>query len=147
MLAMANVRQILQSKGSEVWSVPAEALVNEALRLMSDRGIGALPVVENGRVVGIFSERDYARKSVSPEESSARATVRDMMTGRVLFVSPDDTVEACMQIMTERRVRHLPVLEGGQLIGIVSIGDIVKKVISEQEFTIRALEKYITGEK
>jgi CBS domain-containing protein len=144
---MPNVRQILQSKGAAVWSIPAEAPVLDALRLMAEKRIGALPVIGNGKVVGIFSERDYVRKTILRDPAEPPPTVSDMMTRRVLFVGPDDTVDTCMQLMTERRVRHLPVLESDRLIGIVSIGDVVKKVISEQEFTIRALEKYITGEK
>ncbi|RPJ44198.1 MAG: CBS domain-containing protein, partial [Candidatus Latescibacterota bacterium] len=125
----------------------AEASVHDALRLMAEKRIGALPVIENGRVVGIFSERDYVRKALDLDASAPPPAVRELMTGRVLFVGPDDTVETCMHLMTEKRVRHLPVLDDERLVGLVSIGDVVKKVISEQEFTIRALEKYITGEK
>ncbi|MBM3320007.1 MAG: CBS domain-containing protein [Candidatus Eisenbacteria bacterium] len=142
---MTTVRQLLQAKNAEVWTVRPDALVYEALQMMAEKDVGALPVVEGGRVVGIFSERDYARKVVLKGKSSRTSPVREMMTARVLFVSPAETVEECMKLMTEKRVRHLPVLEEGRLVGIVSIGDAVKKVIADQQFTIEVLEKYITG--
>jgi CBS domain-containing protein len=142
---MTTVRQLLQAKNAEVWTIRPEALVYDALQTMAEKDVGALPVIEGGEIVGIFSERDYARKVVLKGKSSRTSPVREMMTARVLFVSPAETVEECMKLMTEKRVRHLPVLEEGRLVGIVSIGDAVKKVIADQQFTIEVLEKYITG--
>ncbi|MFH1679823.1 MAG: CBS domain-containing protein [Candidatus Eisenbacteria bacterium] len=142
---MTSVRQLLQAKGSGVWTVKPDMFVFDALQVMAEKDVGALPVVEEGKVVGIFSERDYARKVVLKGRSSRTSPVREMMTARVLFVSPGETVEDCMKLMTAKHVRHLPVMEEDRLVGIVSIGDVVKKVISDQKFTIDQLEKYITG--
>lgn len=140
---MKSVRQLLQAKGREVHSITPEARVFDALKLMAEKDVGALVVLEGGRLAGIISERDYARKVILQGKSSHDLTVRDIMTGKVITVSPDQTVEECMALMTGKRIRHLPVTEGGRLAGLLSIGDLVKEVIAEQEQTIRQLESYI----
>lgn len=140
---MKSVRQLLQAKGREVHSITPEARVFEALKLMADKDVGALVVTEGGRLAGIISERDYARKVILQGKSSHDMTVRDIMTGKVITISPDQTVEECMALMTGKRIRHLPVIEGGRLAGLLSIGDLVKEVIAEQEQTIKQLESYI----
>ncbi|HKU72184.1 MAG TPA: CBS domain-containing protein [Burkholderiales bacterium] len=140
---MKSVRQLLQAKGREVYSITPEARVFDALKLMADKDVGALVVQEGGKLAGILSERDYARKVILQGKSSHDITVRDIMTGKVITVSPDQTVEDCMALMTGKRIRHLPVIEGGRLAGLLSIGDLVKEVIAEQEQTIRQLESYI----
>ncbi|MHC4170517.1 MAG: CBS domain-containing protein, partial [Planctomycetota bacterium] len=122
------------------------ATVYEALQIMSEKDVGALLVVDKENLVGIFSERDYARKVILKERSSKDTTVGELMTREVLYIEPQSTVEDCMALMTAKRVRHLPVLENERLIGIVTIGDVVKQVISDQEFTIQQLERYIKGE-
>ncbi|MBU0496032.1 MAG: CBS domain-containing protein [Chloroflexi bacterium] len=142
---MKLVRQLLQAKGLDVWSIAPDASVYEALELMADKNVGAVLVLDAGRVVGILSERDYARKVMLRGISSKDTPVREIMTKEVLFVRLDDSIEACMVVMTDKRVRHLPVIEDDQLIGIISIGDVVKGIISDQQFTINELEKYITG--
>ena len=140
---MKSVRQLLQAKGREVYSITPEARVFDALKLMADKDVGALVVQEGGKLAGILSERDYARKVILEGKSSHDITVRDIMTGKVITVGPDQTVEDCMALMTGKRIRHLPVIEGGRLAGLLSIGDLVKEVIAEQEQTIRQLESYI----
>ena len=142
---MYTVRQLLQQKGNDVWSIGPHATVYEALQLMAEKNIGALLVMDKNKVVGIFTERDYARKVVLQGRSSKNTLVGELETVDVLYVNPDDSIENCMAIMTEKRLRHLPVVEKGKLVGLVSIGDIVKAVISDREFTIRELERYITG--
>lgn len=142
---MSTVGTLLRGKGSDVWFVSPDTLVFEALQLMADKRIGALPVMAGDHLEGIFSERDYARKVVLKGKSSKSSPVRDMMTRRVFCVGPDDNIETCMSLMTEQKVRHLPVAEEGKIIGIITIGDVVKKVISDQQFTIEELEKYIMG--
>ena len=140
---MTNVREILSTKGSEVWTVAPDATVLEALQMMADRDVGAVLVREGDRVVGIISERDYARKITLLKRRSKDTPVRDVMSSRVLCVEPATTVEECMALMTDKRVRHLPVLDGGELAGVVSIGDVVKAIISEREFLIDQLTRYI----
>lgn len=140
---MKTVRQLLQSKGQQVHTIAPDAKVIEALRLMADKSIGALVVIDGGRLVGMLSERDYARKVILQGKSSHDVPVRDIMTVRVHTVEPRHTVDECMALMTEKRVRHLPVLDGERLSGILSIGDLVKEVIAEQQQTIRELETYI----
>jgi CBS domain-containing protein len=140
---MTNVREILNAKGADVWSVTPDATVLEALQIMADRDVGAILVREGGRVVGIVTERDYARKITLLNRRSKNTPVRDVMSGRVLCVEPATTVEECMALMTDKRVRHLPVLDGGELAGVVSIGDVVKAIISEKEFLIDQLTRYI----
>jgi len=142
---MYQVRQLLRAKGSDVWTIDPHASVFEALQLMADRDIGAVLVIDEGRVAGIFSERDYARKVALQGKTSRETTVGELMTRTVYYVSPDETIDQCLAVMTEKRIRHLPVLEDGRLVGIVTIGDVGKAIMSEQEFTIRSLENYITG--
>lgn len=142
---MDNVRQLLRTKGSNVFTISPDATVYEALELMAEKDIGALVVTNNGEVVGIFSERDYARKVILKGKSSMNTSVGELMVDQVYYVSPDNTIEDCMSIMTEKHVRHLPVLKDSELIGLVSIGDVVNQVIKHQKFKIRELEKYITG--
>ena len=142
---MRKVKDILRSKGSIVWSIEPDATVYEALALMAEKNIGAVLVRKAGEVVGILSERDYARKVVLHGKLAQDTSVRDIMTGKVMCVGPEQTVEECMALMTDKHVRHLPVAENDQLIGVISIGDVVKIIISEQEFLIEQLENYITG--
>ncbi len=142
---MKQVRQLLASKGHDVWSITPDASVYSALEFMAEKDIGALPVLEGERLAGIFSERDYARKVILMGRASKETPVRDVMTKKVYVVQPSYTVEACMALMTEKRIRHLPVVEEDKLIGIISIGDVVKDIIAEQEFVIEQLENYISG--
>lgn len=142
---MSKVFEILLSKSSDVWSIEPDASVFQALERMAEKDIGALPVIEAGRIVGIFSERDYARNVVLKGRSSRETPVRELMRSPVLYVRPEQTIDDCMALMTRKRVRHLPVLKGEELIGIVTIGDVVKQIISEQDHTIEQLENYIRG--
>ena len=138
--------KILKSKpDTTVHTIAPGASVFEALKLMADKGIGALVVTEGTSIVGIFTERDYARKIALMGRTSSVTLVREVMTTAVLFVRPDQTSEQCMQMMSTGRLRHLPVVEGGNLVGMISIGDLVKDIISEQKFIIEQLENYITG--
>jgi CBS domain-containing protein len=140
---MTTVRQLLDGKGRGIFAVPPDVPVLEAIRAMAQHHVGALLVMKGETLEGIVSERDYARKVILLGRSSSDTPVRDIMTTPVLTVTPDTTVEKCMQLMTERRVRHLPVTEGRRVIGMVSIGDLVKSVIAEQRQTIEQLEQYI----
>jgi CBS domain-containing protein len=140
---MKSVRQLLQAKGRNVHTIAPDARVFDALKLMAEKDVGALVVTEGDRLAGIISERDYARKVILLGKSSQDIPVRDIMTGKVITVGLDQTVEECMAIMTGKRIRHLPVTEGERLAGVLSIGDLVKEVIAEQEQTIRQLESYI----
>ncbi|HXY76012.1 MAG TPA: CBS domain-containing protein [Steroidobacteraceae bacterium] len=140
---MTTVRQLLDRKGHAIYSVKPEDAVLEAIRMMAQQSVGALLVMRGERLEGIISERDYARKVILLGRSSSDTPVRDIMTSPVLTVALDDSVQKCMQLMTERRVRHLPVLDGGRVIGMVSIGDLVKAVIAEQQQQIEQLESYI----
>jgi CBS domain-containing protein len=142
---MKSVRQLLPLKPREVWSVSPDQSVYEALQLMAEKDIGAVLVLQKGQVVGIFSERDYARKIILKGKSSKETTVGELMIRDVLYVRPEQSIEECMALMTDKHIRHLPVMEKDQLLGIVTIGDIVKAIISEQQFIIRELENYITG--
>ena len=142
---MFIVRQILEGKGYDVWFVHPETTIYGALQLLADKGIGAVLVLEGEALVGIFSERDYARKVALQGKSSRTTPVREGMTDRVIYVRPDQSVDTCMALMTEHRIRHLPVLEGDRVIGVISIGDVVKSVISQQANTIHHLETYITS--
>lgn len=143
---MTTVAEILKSKlDSPVYTVSPAATVYAALRLMADKNIGALLVVEGEAICGILSERDYARKVVLKGRNSTDTRVRDVMTSSVLFVQPSDTSQACMQWMTTKRLRHLPVLDEGKLVGLISIGDLVKAIMAEQQQTISHLERYIHG--
>ena len=143
---MLRVKHLLDNKGREVWSIDADAPVLEAIRTMAERGIGALPVVRGGVLVGVVSERDYARKVILMGRSSADTPVGQIMSAPVVSVTPDQTVRHCMQLMTDRRIRHLPVLAHDQsMIGMISIGDLVRATIEEQQATIEQLEKFISG--
>jgi len=142
---MTIVQQLLKEKPAGTWTIGPRATVYQALELMAEKEVGALPVVDNGKLVGMFSERDYARKIILLGRTSKTTTVADLMVTKVLYVKPDTTVEECMALMTEKRCRHLPVLADDKLVGIISIGDIVKAIIVDQEITIRSLKNYITG--
>jgi len=143
---MKTLRQILASKSGPLATVSPDDPVFHALQVMSDANVGAVLVLEGERLVGIFSERDYARKVILRGKASKDTRVSEIMTDKVLYVTPDETVDECMAIMTEKHFRHLPVLdEGGKVIGIVSIGDVVKETICAQQFIIEQMEKYITG--
>ncbi len=145
---MKTAAQILRSKPDQtVHTMEPTASAYEAVRFMADKNIGALVVVEHGKVVGIVSERDCARKLVAVARSSQDTLLRDIMSSPVMYVHPDQTGEECMALMTENRMRHLPVMDGGQLIGLISIGDLVKATISEQQFVIEQLEHYISGQR
>jgi CBS domain-containing protein len=143
---MTSVAQILKSKADKaVYTISPSASVFTALKLMADKNIGALVVIEDDKIVGLITERDYARKVILMARASKETPVRDIMTPQVMYVRPGQGSEECMALMTENRLRHLPVLDKGKLIGLVSIGDLVKDVISEQKFIIEQLEHYIAG--
>jgi len=144
---MKSVAQLLKAKGTIIHSVTPSASVLECLKLFADKGIGAALVMEGDRLTGIFTERDYARKVALHGRLSKDLEVQDVMTADVLWVGPDCTNEECMALMTEKRIRHLPVMEGGKVIGIISIGDLVKDIIAEQQFVIGQLERYIMGDR
>jgi len=141
---MTTIRQILAKKPA-VYSIGPEAMVYEALRVMADKNVGALVVLQRGELVGIFSERDYARKVALLGKSSRETRVDEIMTTKVVTIDPDRTAGECMALMTEKRFRHVPVIEGGKLVGVISIGDVVRAVVEEQRFTIKELERYITS--
>jgi CBS domain-containing protein len=142
---MLRVNYLLAVKSKEVWTVAPDTPVLEAIRIMAQRRIGALPVVEGPQVVGIVSERDYARKVILLGRASADTPVSEIMTSPVITIAPDQAVHNCMEIMTDQRIRHLPVVDRGRLIGMISIGDLVKAVIEEQQQTIAQLERYIAS--
>jgi len=140
---MKTLKQLLDAKGRDVHTVAPGARVIDALKLMAERSVGALIVMEGGRIAGVISERDYARKVILHGKSSHDLQVREIMTGKVIAVQLSQTVEECMALMTDKRIRHLPVTEGERLVGVLSIGDLVKEVIAEQRQTIEQLESYI----
>ena len=140
-----TVREVLQKKRRDVWSVSPDATVYEAIELMAEKRVGALLVLELSKLVGIISERDYARKVILKGRSSKETPVREIMTTPVIFVEPQYSVDECMKIITEHRIRHLPVLDGERVVGIVSIGDVVNWIISAQNHTIEQLQNYVTG--
>ncbi len=143
---MTTVSEVLRGKQSQtVYTISPTASVYDALVLMADKGIGALLVMESGQVVGIVTERDYARKIALMSRLSRETEVREIMTSAVMYVRPNQTSDECMALMTENRLRHLPVMDDGKLLGMISIGDLVKGIISEQKFIIEQLEHYITG--
>jgi CBS domain-containing protein len=144
---MATIRLLLDKKGNQVWSVPPDATVYDALRLLDERDIGALLVIAGNDLVGVISERDYARKVALKGKTSMKTPVREIMTEKVVVVEPERTVEQALAIMTERRLRHLPVAAEGEVMGVVSIGDLVKEIIADKEFIIEQLESYIAGER
>lgn len=140
-----TVAHLLAQKGSDVWTIAPDATVFEALQLMASKDVGALAVVDQGRLAGIISERDYTRKGILHDRRSSGTLVRQIMTARVLTVTRSHTIGECMALMTNRRIRHLPVVEDDTLLGLVSIGDVVKALIADQEHMIEQLERYITG--
>jgi CBS domain-containing protein len=142
---MQTIKQILDTKGRQVWVIHPDDSVLKALMLMAEKQIGALVVLEDEKVVGILSERDYARKVILLGKSSHDTPVKDIMTSRVVYARSDQSIEQCMALMTDKRIRHLPVLDGEQLVGLISIGDLVKAIIAEQQFMIEQLEHYISG--
>ena len=142
---MRTVRQLLESKAPEVFAIGPDQPVLDAIKLMADKRIGALLVMQGGRLVGILSERDYARKIVLQGRSSATTPVNEIMTAQVVSVGLDDTADRCMQLVTDRRIRHLPVLDGDAVLGVVSIGDLVKAVIEDQQVEIDQLQRYIAS--
>jgi CBS domain-containing protein len=142
---MTTVSDLLAQKGHDVWSIEPEATVFEALQLMAEKRIGAVLVITSGRPIGILSERDYARKIILLDRSSRQTPVREIMTPDPVFIRPDQTLEECMALMTARRIRHLPVVQDDRAVGLISIGDVVKAKLSNQQFVIRQLENYISG--
>jgi CBS domain-containing protein len=142
---VAKVRDILNVKGRDVWSIEPDASVYDAMRLMADKGVGALLVMEGEKLAGIISERDYARKVILQGRSSRTTQVSEIMTSRVAYAELDQNIEECMAVITEERVRHLPVIEAGRVVGVISIGDLVKSIIDEQKFMIEQLVRYING--
>jgi len=142
---MNNVAEIIKLKGNEVFTISPNITVFDALKILAEKNIGALVVTKNEKVVGIFSERDYARKIILKGKSSIVTTVNELMTTDVLYVSPAESIDDCMDIMSDNHIRHLPVLEEEKLVAVISIGDVVKHIIKHQKFQIRELEKYIKG--
>ena len=141
---MTTVQRLLQNKGHTVWSISPDVSVFEAVQLMADKRVGALMVVDRNELVGVISERDYAREIVLKDRASRDTLVSAIMTQRVLYVRPQQTLEECMALMTEKHLRHLPVLDNGRLVGVVSMRDVVKDLIAEKEFLIEQMENYIT---
>jgi CBS domain-containing protein len=142
---MTTVERLLETKGHVVWSITPDASVFEAVQLMAEKGVGALMVVEGRQLVGIVSERDYAREIVLKDRSSKTTPISEIMTRKVLYVRPEQSLEECMALMTEKNLRHLPVLDGSRLVGVISMRDVVKNLISEKQFLIEQLENYISG--
>lgn len=142
---MKTIKQLIDEKGNNIYSISPEAFVYEALELMAQKDIGALVVTESNKLVGIFSERDYARKIVLKGKTSKDSKVGELMVKGIYYIHPNKTVQDCMVLMTEKKIRHVPVIENDSLIGIVSIGDVVKAIIKQQRATIKDLENYITG--
>jgi len=142
---MKTVKDILRIKGPDVWSTPPDATVYDPLKAMAEKNVGALVVLDGDTVIGIVSERDYARKVILHGRSSKEIHVREIMSTEVYYVRPEQNIQECMALMTDKRVRHLPALEDDQLVGVISIGDVVKALIAEHESTIKHLEDYITG--
>jgi CBS domain-containing protein len=142
---MRIVRQLLEAKRPDIFAVAPDAPVIDAIRLMAEKHVGAVLVMEGARLAGILSERDYARKIVLEGRSSRDTPVRDIMTAEVVTVTPDDNVQGCMQVVTRHRIRHLPVLEGGRVLGVISIGDLVAAVIEDQQLELDQLQRYIAS--
>jgi len=145
MTPSGTIHEILHNKGSTVWSISSDTLVYDAIALMADKNIGALLVVDHGKLIGILSERDYTRKIALKGKSSKQTRVKEILSGQVIRVSPAHTVEDCMRLMTDHRIRHLPVLDGEKIMGVISIGDLVNWIISTQTTTINQLQTYISG--
>ena len=144
-LLLETVRSLLRGKDSRIFALGPDATVYEAIAMMAERGVGALLVVDNGRLAGIVSERDYARKVILKGKSSRETAVREIMTSQVITVTPEHTADECMRMVTQHRIRHLPVMEGDRIAGMISIGDLVKAIITNQAHTISQLSAYITG--
>jgi CBS domain-containing protein len=142
---MNTIGQLLESKGKDIWTIAPNATVFEGLRIMAKRNVGALLVIDKDNLIGIFSERDYARKVILEGKSSKDTAVGELMTKEVYYIDPKNTLQESMAVMTARHIRHMPVLDKDRLVGMVTLGDVVKQIIAEQEFTIRELEKYISG--
>ena len=140
---MKTVQRILDEKGHDIYSVTPTTLVFDALKLMRDKDIGAVLVLKNGKLAGIFTERDYARKVILQGKSSLKTLISEIMTPHVLYATPDQTTEQCLALMAAKRLRHLPVLDNGELVGIISTGDLVRSIMNEQKDTIKQLEQYI----
>jgi CBS domain-containing protein len=140
------ISSLLNQKQTDIWSVSPDTIVYDAIKVMSEKNVGALLVLDDGKLVGVLSERDYTRKIVLKGLKSRETPVRSIMTDQPVYVSPEDSVDRCMRIMTQNRVRHLPVLSGGKVVGVVSIGDLVNWIISAQTAAIDQLEKFISGE-
>jgi len=142
---MQTIRDILKVKGTDVWCVEPDATVFDALRRMAEKEVGALVVTEGAQVVGLISEREYARKVVLQGRTSPTTLVKEIMISPVVYIHRDQAIEECMSLMTEKRTRHLPVIEDGKLVGLISIGDIVKSIIADQQFLIEQLVRYVSG--
>jgi CBS domain-containing protein len=142
---MNTLSQLLSGKGHEIWSIGPDDSVYDAIHLMAEKGIGALVVLDNETIVGIISERDYARQVILKDRSSKGTMVKDIMSADVICANPQQTIDECLALMTEKRFRHLPVMDGDKMVGLVSMGDLVKTIIAEQKETIDQLEHYITG--
>lgn len=142
---MKPVRELLRIKGQETWSVTPDTPVYDALKLMAEKNVGALLVLDGDKLAGILSERDYARKVILKGKASKNTPAREIMSENVVCVTPKQSVAECMALMTDKHIRHLPVIEDGKLVGVISIGDVVKAIISEQKFVIEQLEHYIAG--
>jgi CBS domain-containing protein len=142
---MHNIGTLLEAKGKDIWSIGPQETAFKALQTMAQNNVGALLVIDKGKLVGIFSERDYARKVILKGKSSKETTVGELMTPEVFYAGPDDTLQEIMALMTAKHIRHMPVLKDARLIGMVTLGDVVKQIISEQKFTIKELAKYISG--
>jgi CBS domain-containing protein len=142
---MKRIQTLLKKKGYDVWRIAPDASVYDAIHLMAEKGVGALIVMDGPKLVGVISERDYARKIILEGRSSENTKISEIMSTEVITVGPDSRIEECMAMMTERRVRHLPVLDGDELLGVISLGDLVKYIIAEQQFVIEQMERYIAG--
>lgn len=142
---MKFIKELLDSKGHDVWSIAPDDVVFNAIKIMADKSVGALLVMDGDKLVGIISERDYARKVILQGRSSKETPVRDIMTAPVICARPEQTVDVGMALMTEKRIRHLPIIEEGRIVGIVSIGDLVKSILAEKEYLIEQLETYIAS--
>jgi len=143
---MSNVHDILKVKGNAIWSVSPKNTVKDTLKLMAEKNLGAVLVVEGKKIAGIFSERDFARHSSKKQGLKLdEIPIKDMMTSQIISVSPSQTMDECMAVMTAKHIRHLPVIEGGELVGLISIGDVVKRIIEDHKFSISQLENYVSG--
>ncbi len=142
---MKRIQTLLKKKGYDVWSIAPDASVYDAIHLMAEKAVGALIVMDGPNLVGVISERDYARKIILEGRSSENTKISEIMSSEVITVGPDNKIEECMAMMTERRIRHLPVLDGDEVLGVISLGDLVKYIIAEQQFVIEQMERYING--